>query len=172
MNKEMFIPTILDNWSKIMDEYNQMKSRTIPLPGFDDDRTLIKEWRAATLWWNYKPFKRVQAEMPFTTSLVSEGPSHRATGWLLLSPHSRTPVHNHKEWGRKIIVHIPTHIPEGDTGFWVEGKIHRWKMGEPFAFDCTTEHYGFNNTDETRSIMVMDFDYDEWYPTLKKYMPV
>jgi aspartyl/asparaginyl beta-hydroxylase (cupin superfamily) len=108
--------------------------------------------------------------MPVTTSIVKDGPTHRATGWLLLEPESRTPEHSHHDWGHKIIVHIPTYIPKGDVGFSVDGKVHRWEVGKPFAFDCYSKHYGFNNTKERRSIMVLDFDYDTYYNELKKYM--
>jgi aspartyl/asparaginyl beta-hydroxylase (cupin superfamily) len=166
------IDDILSNWDTIMQEYNLAYNarRTIPLKDFQEEPQPTPDWRAVTLWWNYKEFPPYQNKMPFTTELVRHGPSHRATGWLILNPHTRTPSHNHHDWGRKIIVHIPTYIPEGDVGFNVEGKIHRWKMGEAFAFDCLQEHWGFNNTNEARSIMVLDFEYDQYYDQLKQYM--
>ena len=170
VRKEKFITNILDNWDKIMQEYNALKIKTIPMYDFDDKPKYTPEWRAVTLWWNYKPLKPYQKRMPFTTELLREGPSHRATGWLTLNGQSKTPKHNHLDWGHKIIVHIPTLVPEGDIGFNVDGKVHRWRVGEPFAFDCFQTHYGFNNTNDLRSIMVLDFDYDEWIDVLKPYM--
>lgn len=167
--KKDFIDNLLRNWDIIRSEYDQVK-RTIPAYNFDENPQPTTDWRAIALWWNYKPLSAFQKQMPLTTELVREGPSHRATGWLILNPNTRTPEHNHTDWGHKIIVHIPTYIPEGDLGFNVEGKIHRWKMGEVFAFDCTKNHYGFNNTSEPRSIMVLDFDYDEWIDVLRPYM--
>ena len=168
--KENFLPNIIENWNTIMEEYNSLNIRSIPLFDFSETPKHTPEWRAITLWWNYKPLAPFQKRMPKTTELVREGPSHRATGWLLLHPHSRTPQHSHKDWGHKIIVHIPTYVPDGDLGFCVDGNVHRWKEGEIFAFDCYQEHYGFNNTDEIRSIMVLDFEYDEWIDILKPYM--
>lgn len=164
------IDNILANWDKIMEEY-QGVTRTIPLPDFTEDLAINPDWRAIALWWDGKPGKMFQKKMPFTTELLREGPTHAATGWLMLRPHSRTQLHDHKFWGaRRIIVHIPTHIPEGDTGFVVEGKTYHWKMGEVFAFDGNKSHYGYNNTDELRSIMVFDYDYDTYYEELKQYM--
>jgi aspartyl/asparaginyl beta-hydroxylase (cupin superfamily) len=61
-------------------------------------------------------------------------------------------------------------VPKGDVGFWVDGQIHRWKVGELFAFDIKKEHYGFNHTDKDRAIFVLDFDADEWGEALKPYM--
>lgn len=167
--KKEFIENLIANWPKVMEEYSQVK-RTIPLYDFSETPKPTTDWRAITLWWNYKALAPFQKQMPFTTELVKDGPSHRATGWLILNPHTSTPKHNHLDWGKKIIMHIPTYIPEGDVGFNVDGNVYRWKMGEIFAFDCQQEHFGFNNTDEARSIMVLDFDYDEWYDTLKPYM--
>ena len=31
------------------------------------------DWRAVTLWWNYKPLKPFRNNMPFTTELIKEG---------------------------------------------------------------------------------------------------
>lgn len=169
MEKEKFLDNLVSNWSTVVEEYSTIK-RTTPLYGFEEVPQRTMDWRAVTLWWNYKELSPIQKRMPKTTELVREGPSHRATGWLILNPHSRTDEHNHKEWGHKIIVHIPTYIPEGDVGFVVDGELYRWKMGEIFAFDCFSNHYGYNNTDEARSIMVLDFDYDEWIDVLRPYM--
>lgn len=167
--KQQFIQSITDNWSSIMEEYHSIK-KTNPTPGFDENATKQQDWRCITLWWNYTKCNSFQKKMPFTSKLLENGPSHHASGWLILNGHSRTDKHNHKEWGHKIIMHFPTYIPEGDLGFNVDGKVYKWKMGEYFAFDCEKDHYGFNNTDEARSIMVLDFDYDEWIDVLRPYM--
>lgn len=166
------IDDILDNWQTVLEEYNTVieTKRTMPLRDFQEVPQTTPDWRAITLWWNYKEFPPYQKIMPKTTELVRHGPTHRATGWLFLNPHSRTPEHRHLDWDHKIIVHIPTYIPEGDVGFVVDGKTYHWKVGEVFAFDCWQSHYGYNNTDELRSIMVLDFDYDSHIDELKQYM--
>lgn len=169
VEKVQFIQSITNNWAEIMEEYNTIK-KTNPTPGFDEHATKMADWRCITLWWNYTKCQSFQKRMPFTSNLLEHGPSHHASGWLILNPHTRTDNHNHKDWGHKIIMHFPTYIPEGDVGFNVEGKVYHWKMGEYFAFDCFDNHYGYNNTDEARSIMVLDFDYDEWIDVLRPYM--
>ena len=60
VRKEKFITNILDNWDKIMQEYNALKIKTIPMYDFDDKPKYTPEWRAVTLWWNYKPLKPYQ----------------------------------------------------------------------------------------------------------------
>jgi aspartyl/asparaginyl beta-hydroxylase (cupin superfamily) len=170
VNKQAFIQSILDNQDKIIAEYHACPRKSIPLYGFDGTGKPLTEWRTVTLWWDQQPWKFFQKHLPFTTELVRVGPTHQGTGWLILEPQSRTPEHNHKNWGHKIIIHLPTEIPDGDLGFCVEGKVHKWTMGELFAFDADKNHYGFNNTDQTRAILVMEFDYDEWIDTLRPYM--
>ena len=169
--KQEFLQRLVDNKDVILQEYlENLGKRTIAIPGYDEGSTPIPEWRAVALWWDHKPWPIYHKWFPKSTELVREGPTHRASGWLILKPHSRTPLHTHHDWGNKIIMHLPMIIPEGDVGFWVDGKIHRWKVGELFAFDITKEHYGFNNTDEDRAIFVLDFDADEWGEALRPYM--
>jgi aspartyl/asparaginyl beta-hydroxylase (cupin superfamily) len=163
-----FIKDLVSNTDDIRDEYLNFNRRTIPLPDWEGN--IVEGWNGIALWWNYSPWPHSQKRCPLTTKLVTDGPSHRTTGWLLLKPNSRVPTHNHKEWGHKIIVHLPMVIPEGDSGFYVDGKYYKWKYGEIFAFDGNSDHSGYNNTDEIRSVFVLDFDYDEWYDTLREYM--
>jgi aspartyl/asparaginyl beta-hydroxylase (cupin superfamily) len=169
--KQDFLQRLVDNREVILQEYlNNLGKRTIAIPGYDESSTPIPEWRAVALWWDHKPWPIYQKWFPKSTELIREGPTHRASGWLILKPHSRTPTHNHIDWGNKIIMHLPMMVPEGDVGFWVDGEIHRWQVGKLFAFDITKEHYGFNNTDQERAIFVLDFDADEWHEALRPYM--
>ena len=171
MDKQAFIQQLIDNTNTILEEYKSYQGkRTIAIPGYDKDSTPLEDWRAIALWWDHKPWPVYQKKFPITTELVRVGPTHRATGWLILTPQSETPKHNHTDWGEKIIFHLPMIIPPGDVGFNVDGKIHRWQVGKPFAFDIKKQHFGFNHTDQTRVIFVLDFDKDEWYDTLKQYM--
>jgi aspartyl/asparaginyl beta-hydroxylase (cupin superfamily) len=169
--KKAFIHSIQDNYQNILDEYLKNKHRrTIPIPDWSGEAKPLAEWRAVALWWDYEPSPIYQKFFPFTTELLRTGPTHKATGWLILKPHSRTPLHNHIDWGNKIILHLPMIVPEGDVGFWVDGQIHRWTEGELFSFDISKNHYGFNNTDQERALLVLDFDADEWGEALKPYM--
>jgi len=171
--KREFINNIIANQDAIIEEYTNFNRRRIPLPGWDKDKTQVPGWSGVALWWDHKAWPSSQRRCPITTELVREGPEHRATGWLVLRPGAKTPEHNHIDWGkRKIILHLPTVLPEGESGFVVEGKTYNWKMGELFAFDATKNHYGYNDTNEERSIFVLDFDYDEWYEILKEYMRI
>jgi aspartyl/asparaginyl beta-hydroxylase (cupin superfamily) len=165
-----FLKNLIDNTDVIINEYINSTKRGLPLPDWDENATLLQNWRAVALWWDYKPWPFTQKKFPKTTELIRTGPSHKASSFLILDSNSKTPTHNHINWGKKIIVHLPIVIPEGDSGFVVEDKIYNWKVGELFAFDATKNHHGYNNTNCKRCILILDFDADEWREALEPYM--
>ena len=167
--QQEFLEKLIAHKDTIFEEYQSAKRRAQPLPDWEDG-TLVPNWKGVALWWDYKPWPFTQRKMPTTTKLIREGPSHRASGLLILDPQSKTPKHNHLDWGNKIILHLPITVPEGDTGFWVDDKIHHWKEGKLFAFDVRKDHYGYNNTDHERALFVLDFDAEEWGEALSPYM--
>ena len=168
--QQQFLADLVANKETILAEFLKAKRKAIPIPDYDEEHTPIPNWKGVGLWWNRRPWPFNQRIMPTTTKLVRNGPEHRGTAVLILDPQSRTPSHNHRDWGNKIILQLPLVIPEGDIGFWVEGKVHHWKEGELVAFDVTKEHYGYNNTDEERAIFILDFDAEEWGEALAPYM--
>jgi aspartyl/asparaginyl beta-hydroxylase (cupin superfamily) len=169
--QQYFLDRLVDNTDNLIKEYclNENIKKT-SIPDWSEDPIPSQEWQSVGLWWNYKPRKLYQKHFPLTTSLVEIGPTHKATGHLLLKPNSSTPKHNHKDWGNKVILHLPLIIPEGDVGFWIDGNIYRWTVGKLFSFNITKDHQGFNNTDKNRVLLVMDFDSEIWGETLRKYM--
>lgn len=168
-DKKDLIQRIIDSQDIIEEEYLNFNRRRVPLPDYDDG-DIVPGWTGTALWWDYRAWPSSQRRCPRVTELVRHGPEHRATGWLVLDPKSKTPEHNHADWGHKIICHLPTVLPEGDSGFVVEGETYNWKMGEFFAFDASKNHYGYNDTDFERSLFVLDFDYKEWIDVLEPYM--
>lgn len=167
--QQEFLEKLIAHKDIIFEEYQSAKRRAQPLPDWEYG-TPVPNWKGVALWWDYKPWPFTQRKMPTTTELVREGPTHRASGLLILDPQSKTPKHNHLDWGNKIILHLPITVPEGDTGFWVDGKIHHWKEGKLFAFDVRKDHYGYNNTDYERALFVLDFNAEEWGEALSPYM--
>lgn len=169
VKQQAFIQSIIDNKDIMFEEYKGCRHRDIPLLDWEEEQQMHHGWRALPLWWMHKACKTIQKSMPITTRLLTKGPGHRATSWVKLNAHTKTPKHAHHDWGNKIILHLPTIVPPGDVGFWIDGNIHRWKVGELFAFKTNQEHYGFNNTEGTRLMFVMEFD-DTWEEALRPYM--
>jgi len=170
--QQQFLANLVSNKEVILEEFLKAKRRAIPIPDYDEASTPIQNWKGVGLWFHSRPWPFNQRIMTNTTELVRNGPEHNTTAVVTLDPHSRTPTHSHKDWGNNIILQLPLIVPEGDTGFWIEGQVHHWKEGELFAFNVAKEHYGYNNTDQERSIFLLDFDAEEWGEALAPYMTI
>jgi aspartyl/asparaginyl beta-hydroxylase (cupin superfamily) len=168
--QEKFLKNLENSINFLKEEYRTCKDKAFGFWDFENPKKRISHWKTTILWWKGKPFSPVQKLVPETVKLLSNGPSHRATGWMELDPHSTVPLHHHKDWNNSLILHVPLIIPEGDLGFCVEGKpVYRWKANELYAFDANLEHCAYNNTDESRVILGLDFD-SSWRNVLESYM--
>jgi aspartyl/asparaginyl beta-hydroxylase (cupin superfamily) len=58
-------------------------------------------------------------------------------------------------------VHLPLVIPD-DCGFRVGATTRAWRTGEAWTFDDTIEHEAWNDSDQSRAILILDI----WNPLL------
>ena len=77
-----------------------------------------------------------------------------------LQPRTRIPPHTGVA-NVRLVTHLPLILP-GGCGFRVGGETREWKIGEAWVFDDTIEHEAWNNSDETRVILICDV----WSPYL------
>jgi hypothetical protein len=78
----------------------------------------------------------------------------------LLRPHTHIPAHTGVA-NFRLVVHLPLILP-GHCRFRVGGETREWRMGEGWVFDDTIEHEAWNDSDETRVILICDI----WHPDL------
>jgi aspartyl/asparaginyl beta-hydroxylase (cupin superfamily) len=78
----------------------------------------------------------------------------------VLKPKTRIPPHTGIA-NFRLVVHLPLVLP-GACGFRVGGETREWRMGEAWVFDDTIEHEAWNDSDETRIILICDV----WSPRL------
>ena len=78
----------------------------------------------------------------------------------VLKPKTRIPPHTGIA-NFRLVVHLPLVLP-GHCGFRVGGETREWRMGEAWVFDDTIEHEAWNDSDETRIILICDI----WSPRL------
>lgn len=71
-----------------------------------------------------------------------------------LAPHTRIPAHT-GDTNVRLVVHLPLVVPAG-CGFRVGNETREWKVGEAWVFDDTIEHEAWNDSDETRVILIVD----------------
>jgi aspartyl/asparaginyl beta-hydroxylase (cupin superfamily) len=95
--------------------------------------------------------KLPQAEVPLRspTALFS-----------VLQPHTHIPPHTGVA-NFRLLVHLPLILP-GHCRFRVGSETREWRLGEAWVFDDTIEHEAWNDSDETRVILICDI----WNPWL------
>lgn len=170
--KELFIKNLLDNYSVIKEEFmaNRDDEKSFALPDFADPTVHLEHWRTYYLWSRFKTLKQFLKRFPKTAKIIENGPGKYTGGFLLLAPHSTVPTHTHYDWpGEHYVLHLPIVVPEGDIGFVIDGKTHRWVEGQFLAFHCNQPHGTFNNTDGVRVILGLIFD-PSWKSVLEPYM--
>jgi len=80
----------------------------------------------------------------------------------VLKPKTRIPPHTGVA-NFRLVVHLPLVLPPG-CGFRVGGETREWRMGEAWVFDDTIEHEAWNDSDQTRIILICDI----WSPRLSR----
>jgi aspartyl/asparaginyl beta-hydroxylase (cupin superfamily) len=78
----------------------------------------------------------------------------------VLQPRTRIPPHTGVA-NFRLVVHLPLVLPEG-CRFRVGGEQRAWRQGEAWVFDDTIEHEAWNDSDQTRIILICDI----WSPRL------
>lgn len=68
-----------------------------------------------------------------------------------LRPHVGIP-------GAFLRMHLGLIVPEGDIGIQVEKEKRKWEVGKALCFDDKLLHRAWNNTDEDRYILSVDFN--------------
>lgn len=124
------------------------------------------DWGAIFLWEYGKPNRPVLERCPVTAKTLDELPRSQIPGrapsafFSMLKPRTRIPPHTGVT-NTRAIIHLPLIVPEG-CGFRVGGETRPWIEGKPFAFDDTIEHEAWNNSDQLRSVLILDV----WNPHL------
>lgn len=123
-------------------------------------------WSAFFLWENGIRNDANCARCPRTAAALESLPMLDIAGkgptamFSILKPRTRIPAHTGTTNARTT-VHLPLVVPPG-CGFRVGAITREWREGEAWAFDDTIEHEAWNDSDQTRAILIVDV----WNPLL------
>ncbi len=123
-------------------------------------------WSAFYLWKNGEVVAENAARCPKTMHALRNAPlarvRHRSPSILfsLLRPGAHIPAHNGLI-NTRFICHLPLIVP-GQCRFRVGNDVREWVEGKAWAFDDTIEHEAWNDSAETRVILL----FDVWRPEL------
>jgi len=127
---------------------------------------LSLRWSVYSLWHDGEQIPGHVRKCPKTAAVLAQLPlcdiPHYAPGafFSVLTPHTRLPPHTGTTNTRSI-VHLPLVIPK-NCGFRVGADVRTWKKGSAWVFDDSIEHEAWNDSDETRIILIFDI----WNPLL------
>jgi aspartate beta-hydroxylase len=123
-------------------------------------------WSAFHFYDQGKPIEQRCARAPLTMAAVRRLPQAEVdlrsptAMFSVLQPKTRIPPHTGVA-NFRLVVHLPLVLPPG-CGFRVGGETREWRVGEAWVFDDTIEHEAWNDSDETRIILICDI----WSPRL------
>lgn len=126
------------------------------------------DWSTLHLWRHGRRNDAACARFPRTAALLETLPLARLPARMptiffsVLAPHARIPPHTGVTNARSII-HLPLIAPTG-CYFRVGGDTRSWEKGEAWAFDDTIEHEAWSESDEPRTILILDC----WNPYLSQ----
>lgn len=124
-----------------------------------------RSWGVFYLWKAGEVMAQNQARCPKTTAVLSKAwpkcelPGSAPTAvFSILEPRTRIPPHTGVNNAR-LICHLPLIVPP-DCGFRVGAETRAWEPGQAFVFDDTIEHEAWNDSDDTRAVLIFDI----WNP--------
>ena len=124
------------------------------------------DWSAFHFFHYGQRFAENCARCPQTMQALSLLPQPVVEGRMpaamfsVLKPHTRIPPHTGVA-NVRLVMHLPLIVPPG-CGFRVGNVTREWKVGEAFVFDDTIEHEAWNDSDQTRVVLIADV----WHPHL------
>ena len=95
---------------------------------------------------------------PKTTELIEQVPGLKTAFFSILSPHKHLDEHRGPYKGI-IRCHLALKIPEPRTkcSIRVDTELRHWEEGKNLVFDDSRLHEAWNNTEEDRVVLILDF---------------
>jgi aspartate beta-hydroxylase len=124
------------------------------------------DWSVYSLWHDGAKIDAHQARCPRTTAVLAQLPLCDVPGYApgaffsVMKPRTRLPPHTGTTNTRSI-VHLPLVVPDG-CGLRVGSEARAVRKGQAWVFDDSIEHEAWNDSDETRIILIFDI----WNPFL------
>jgi len=153
-----------DNWEAIRDEAMAiLKHRDVlpPLHEISPDHRRIANddsWKSYFLWgYGYRVDANC-ARCPETTRVVEQVPGLKSALFSILAPHSGIPRHKGVTKGM-MTCHLGLSVPKEREKCWIQvhDQTLLWTEGKTMVFDDTYKHEVWNETDEERVVLLVQF---------------
>ena len=160
-----FLRELEASWTKIRSELDQILTARDHLPPFQTISTDQKKIAVDDRWKTYILFgfkyksDRNCARCPETTRLLERIPNLHTAMFSILAPGYHIPPHRGVTKGL-VRVHLGLKVPRDavDVRMRVGNHICRWSEGKCLVFDDTFDHEVWNDSDEERVVLLLDFE--------------
>jgi ornithine lipid ester-linked acyl 2-hydroxylase len=153
--------TLEANWLTIRQELEGVLQNVDELPNFQDISTdqysITQDHRWKTYFfyaYGIKASKNCE-KCPETTHLIEQVPGMKTAFFSILLPHKQIPEHRGPYKGL-IRYHLGLKVPQA-CGIRVGSDTRHWEEGKSLIFDDTFPHEAWNQADEMRVILFLDF---------------
>ncbi len=159
------VSALEDNWEVIREELDEVLKTREAIPPFQevspDQKRIAKgdNWKTFIFYGFGFRVDGNCARCPKTVEMLERIPNLKTAWFSILSPGYHIPSHRGVTKGL-IRVHLGLKIPaeRKDCYMLVGDERIVWKEGKCDVFDDTYEHEVFNNTDEERTVLLLDFE--------------
>jgi ornithine lipid ester-linked acyl 2-hydroxylase len=159
-----WIPELEAHWHKIRQELDHILQHRDELPNFQDiakdEYRITQDDRWKTYFFYGFGIKMEQncSRCPETTHLIENIPGMTTAFFSILLPHKQIPEHKGVYKGI-IRYHLALKVPEPSTscGIRVGDETRNWEEGKSLIFDDLHPHSAWNNSDDVRVVLFVDF---------------
>ena len=160
-----FLAEFETRWQEIRDEANGILKFREHIPGFQDvspDQYRIAtagNWKTFFLYGFGNQLTRNCAQAPRTADIISRIPTIHTAWFSILTPGYHIPAHTGVTKGI-LRAHLGLIIPKEHEKcrIRVGDQFRTWRDGKIFVIDDTFEHEVWNDTNEERVVLLLDFD--------------
>ena len=166
-----WVADLESEWQAIRKELDHVMETPEDIPAFHQlspDQTRISKgdnWKTLAFYVFGHRVDDNCTVCPATAALLDKLPKLQNAWYSILAPNYHIPPH--KGPTRALIrCHLGLKVPQDTEQCWlrVDDEICHWQEGAVLVFDDTYEHEVYNNTDESRAVLFLDFDrpMDAW----------
>lgn len=159
-----WIANLENNWQLIRQELDELLLEPENIPNFQDvspdqyNLTKDNKWKTFFFYaYGYK-VKNNCAQCPETTRLLEQVPHMKTAFFSIMFPHKHIPEHRGPYKG-VLRYHLGLKIPQPETScrLKVGDDIRYWQQGKSLVFDDSYPHEAWNDSDDIRVVLFMDF---------------
>lgn len=157
-------------WTLIRAELDRLLVRRDELPGFHEiakDVGLIstdRNWRTFLICGYGHVSEHAVKTCPETWRILQKIPGLQAAMFSIFEPGKRLPPHR-GPYNGVLRFHLGLMVPKsGDIGIKVADQVCRWEEGKALIFDDAYRHEAWNNSNEVRVVLFVDFAKPERFP--------